>query len=696
MTETAPRKLSLPWWTWVLPFAISSLATQASLLFMGGAPHSMLCFPLPVILAMVHWWGWRVLPGIFGSALLAAPFWGHAEPLAWLSLAAIETLTGVVALLLTPRDSAISGTRRLGLFLLQALLVPVLLDVVGVQVLLIGNQGRLAGFVNLLLADILVVLALTPLLLLLLTPLLKRRGWCLPADHVPFCSPERVHVVPSRTLEVGLALALLVAIAMLAPLNLSGAAFGALAILAAIQGRIAGAVVANFVVSILALALPVSLHQVSPVLWLPETQPFAYLTLIILSLTGLFIAQATEERNRERAAADAELRQSEARFRLMAENVNDVLWISDRNQNLTYVSPSVAKLRGFSPDEVLRQPLVEILTPESLERVQAIVASARQGLANGVPQTQIVCEMDEYHRDGTIVNTEAAVKMLLDDLGEFHGFLGVSRDISERKRAERERDEMQRRLVLSTRMAAVGRLAAGLAHEINNPLTVIRGEVERLAELSRRDDCPAIDSHVEAISASVDRIARITRNLRASMLPSATPQGREDVPMDACEVVLQTVELVRCMYEAQGVTLSLTLGNSSASLRGDPGHFQQVILNLLENSFDAVEHSPRKRISVDARCQDGMFLLCVADTGGGMSQEIAARVFDDFFTTKVNGSAAGLGLSVVRDVVTQMGGKVRFESSEGRGSTFSVTLPLCAAAPRPPNPPAVRMRPSST
>jgi signal transduction histidine kinase len=238
----------------------------------------------------------------------------------------------------------------------------------------------------------------------------------------------------------------------------------------------------------------------------------------------------------------------------------------------------------------------------------------------------------------------------------------------------RELRETQAQLLEAQKLAAIGQLGAGVAHEINNPLTGILGQAQLLLEKKRPGDpdLPAL-RRIEDLSR---RSAEITRNLLRFSQQRLEPEfGRVDLN----RVVRETLTLAEGHIREGGVALDVSLAEGLPAVRGDAGHLQQVLLNLLSNARTACRERPGARIAVETRGDGGQVCLAVRDTGKGIAPEARPRIFEPFFTTKEVWSNVGLGLSVSYRIVAEHGGRIAVESQVDQGSTFTVTLPVASA-----------------
>jgi two-component system, NtrC family, sensor kinase len=233
----------------------------------------------------------------------------------------------------------------------------------------------------------------------------------------------------------------------------------------------------------------------------------------------------------------------------------------------------------------------------------------------------------------------------------------------------RELREAQAQLLEAQKLAAIGQLGAGVAHEINNPLTGILGQAQLLLEQKAANDpdLPALRK-IEDLSR---RSAEITRNLLRFSQQRLEP---EFVQVDLNRVVRDTLTLAEGHIRETGVALEVRLAEGLPGVRGDARHLQQVLLNLLSNARTACRGRPGARITIETRAAGDQVSLVVRDTGKGIAADARPRIFEPFFTTKDVWSNVGLGLSVSYRIVSEHGGRIGVDSQVDQGSTFTVTL----------------------
>ena len=374
--------------------------------------------------------------------------------------------------------------------------------------------------------------------------------------------------------------------------------------------------------------------------------------------------------------AEEALRESEQRFRLMAETIQDVFWIATPGIEKTkYVSPRYEQVWGRDRKELYQSPqnFLEAMHPEDRQRVRSETLAAH---GRGEPfslEYRIIRpdgEMRWIHDRGFPVKGEQGHVIL---------FTGVATDITERKTLEQQ-------LLLAQKMEAVGRLAGGVAHDFNNLLMAITGYSELMKTKVLKGD--PLYGYLEDILKTTDRAAALTGQLLTfSRRQIVCPQM-----MDLNRVVLDLERMLRRLIEAD-IELNIITAPKLGVVQIDPGHLNQIIMNLVINARDAMPCEGRitvetaevdfdtSRQTRSGLAQPGAYvMLQVSDTGMGMDEAIQAHIFEPFFTTKEPGKGTGLGLSTVYGIVKQSGGFIDLDSEPGKGSTFKIYLPRLEAA----------------
>jgi signal transduction histidine kinase len=236
--------------------------------------------------------------------------------------------------------------------------------------------------------------------------------------------------------------------------------------------------------------------------------------------------------------------------------------------------------------------------------------------------------------------------------------------------------DAQAELVQMEKMAATGRLAAGVAHEINNPVSIIQNRLELLLEDVRaKREVPDMDAHLSLMHKHTDRISRIVSRLLSFARKSTTDKSA--VHLDT--VLSGVLMLVKREIEKRSITLKTDIPENLGPVKGNNTELEQVFVNLLVNAMDATDRSGE--ISLRASQMNGLVTVEVSDTGLGIPPENLNRIFDPFFTTKDVGVGTGLGLAITYRIVEDHGGRIDVSSAVGRGTTFILTFPAIPQEP---------------
>jgi len=353
----------------------------------------------------------------------------------------------------------------------------------------------------------------------------------------------------------------------------------------------------------------------------------------------------------ERRRADALLRSREELFRSLIENATDVITILSADGTSLYESPSVERVLGWKPENLVGRPSFALLHEDDLEQVEPTFAAIVAGEEPGPIEVRL------RHRDGSWRTVEAIGRRRRQD-GEWVVVVNY-RDVTDQRL-------LQEQLLHSRKLEAVGRLAGGIAHDFNNLLTAIGGYSQFLVAGFDADD-PRREDALEIVRAS-DRAAALTSQL----LAFSRRQVLLSEVLDVGEVVggLESM-LARLLGEKVELMSSIERG---CRVRADRGQLEQVVANLALNARDAMPSGGKVELAL--RRLNGEVELSVRDSGIGMDPETIAHCFEPFFSTKGAGKGTGLGLATVYGIVTQSGGQVSVTSEPGEGSTFRVVLPL--------------------
>lgn len=365
-----------------------------------------------------------------------------------------------------------------------------------------------------------------------------------------------------------------------------------------------------------------------------------------------------------RKQSEIALRASEARFRSITEaHPVPVMIISLRTGAIVYASPGAEQLLGLSQDMLLGAAFEAVLNDEAVR--QDLWQSMRDG--QEVNLKEVVLERANHQK------LDAALSARRISYQSEEAMVIGLYDLTERKQAEAQISRQQEALQQSEKMAALGGLLAGVAHELNNPLSVVVGQATLLMEGSTE---PKVVSRGEKIYKAADRCSRIVK----SFLALARRKPPEHKPVAVNGLVQSALDLLGFQIRTGNINVVLELTPDLPDITGDADQLTQVITNLVLNAAQALENwdGPR-RMTIRSRDDNGQVTLTVADTGPGVPQELRARVFEPFFTTKSNKGGTGVGLSLCLNIVASHGGQVLIEDTIGGGATFVIQLPVAVA-----------------
>ena len=381
------------------------------------------------------------------------------------------------------------------------------------------------------------------------------------------------------------------------------------------------------------------------------------------------------------------LKESEEKYRLLTESITDVIWTTDLSLNYTYVSPAAEKLQGWRVEEFLKMNAKDMLTAESFEIASNVLSEELivSEKSNDFNRSNTL-EMELYRKDGSTLWTEVTASFLLDENGEPVGLLGVTRDITERRKSEKERSELQQKLERLKKMEALGLLAGGVAHDLNNVLSGIISYPELLL-MDLPKDSPLIQP-IQTMKTSGEKAAAIVQDLLT--LARRGVNTTEVLNLNAIIMeYLTSPEHDKLISFHPGVKVETRLEEKLPNLVGSSVHLRKTIMNLISNAAEAQPGGGRIIISTCSRYVDtdmqgfekvaeGEYVvLNVEDHGEGIAAEDLQRIFEPFYTKKIMGrSGTGLGMAVVWGTVQDHKGYIDVESEEGQGTRFELYFPM--------------------
>jgi len=386
----------------------------------------------------------------------------------------------------------------------------------------------------------------------------------------------------------------------------------------------------------------------------------------------------------DRKLAEEALKKSEKKYRLLAENANDVIWTTDLNLKTTYISPSIESLRGYTPQEVLNQRIEDILTPDSLEYAVETMAYMSEQAEKGMRlHDPFLIELEYCCRDGSTVWVENKISPLRNNEGTIIGLFGISRDITQRKRTEQQ-------LLRSEKLASLGSMVAGVAHEISTPLSVSVisasylndathefGKLWNSAEVENSKVKRYVDKATEASSMILFNLKRSIDLLDSFKQVAVDRIVEERRDFNLKTNIEDTLRSLSPRFKRSAHTVKVECPDG-LEVNSYPGAFSQIVTNLVINSvnhgFEGIE---KGEMVLTVGTKDNTLHFRFRDTGKGMDEATLHKLFDPFFTTKRSKGGVGLGMHIVHNLVYQtLGGRIECKSALGKGTEFLIEIPI--------------------
>jgi|GEM_PF-1060754 PAS domain S-box-containing protein len=375
----------------------------------------------------------------------------------------------------------------------------------------------------------------------------------------------------------------------------------------------------------------------------------------------------------ERAAAlvqakTKELSERELLWRTLMGTTPGGIFQTDESGRIQYANMMLTSMTGKDLAELKNLHWLDMVLPADRPKVQkSWTASARR-------YQSFQMQFRLKNAAGEISWMEVFLSKIIAENGESLGSMGLIIDVTDRIHMQAERDAEQTRLAQASKMASLGEMAGGIAHEINNPLAIIFGKTaqikRQLAGNNETLDRTKILNGLVKIESTVDRIARIVRGLRTlSRNADNDPMQRTTV----AQVVDDSLSIAQEKFKECDVELLLEIQDASVLCRA--AQISQVLLNLLNNSLDALQRLPQKWIRIESRLQNSQVRISVTDSGTGIPEDIRAQMMEPFFTTKEVGKGTGLGLSISKKIIENHGGSFFYEERDGH-TCFVIRLPL--------------------
>lgn len=345
----------------------------------------------------------------------------------------------------------------------------------------------------------------------------------------------------------------------------------------------------------------------------------------------------------------------QARLANVVEYANDLLVSADTEGRIVTWNPAAERVTGFSSSAVKGRPIFELCEDGDREEMRSMIRQLARGQAVNSRELRLIS------RSGALIPVAWVFSCMRDESGKVSALVAVGRDLTERHAFETQ-------LAQNVKLAALGVMAGGIAHELRNPLSVSYSAAQFLKEGA--SDPAFQEECVQKILDGIERASGIIENLLRFSRPS---EGGHMKTINLVPVVHETVRLLSNQGALQKVTVTENYPAGSVLINGNASQLQQVLMNLIFNAYAAMPEGGELKTAI--RHEGGRAVVVVRDTGCGIAEANRAKIFDPFFTTKAAGSGTGLGLSICHTIISQHEGCIDVDSEIGKGSTFTVRLP---------------------
>lgn len=387
------------------------------------------------------------------------------------------------------------------------------------------------------------------------------------------------------------------------------------------------------------------------------------------------IIDVTDQKRAEEA-----LRESEEKHRDLVENINDVVFALDTQGICTYISPRVEPVLGYAPDEVIGRTLSDFIHPQNLSEMI-------NGLKEVISGKSKTSQYRVFDHAGDIRWVRISSRPVFRD-GQLSGIRGIFTDVTEHKKAEEEKIRLEDQLRQAHKLEAIGTLAGGIAHNLNNILYPIVGYTEMALEDIPGDSLAS--ANLREVLLAADRAKELVRQV---LTVSRKTEPKQEV-LNVSAIVRGVLKLISATLPSF-IQIKQDVSRQCGPINADPSQIHQVAMNLCTNAYHAMRDTggilkvildeveiAAKDLPSGACLQPGLYVkITVSDTGHGMKQEVQDRIFEPYFTTKEIGQGTGMGLAMAHAIIHKCGGEIHVCSKPGKGTVFDVYLPVTGKRP---------------
>lgn len=379
---------------------------------------------------------------------------------------------------------------------------------------------------------------------------------------------------------------------------------------------------------------------------------FLILVYLISLLQTYYVKHSWKKVEKVMLEREYELTSKEGYLRLFFEHAEDAIAVFDLQDRVITVNPAFEKLYGWKKEESIGKVL-PLVPPSNMEEVKERCLRLREGRSYTFFETQ------DMKKDGTIFDVQISLSPILNSHGETIATSVIARDISYIKQTEN--------LIIQTeKMKLVGELAAGVAHEIRNPMTVISGFVQMMSE----DSSSPYYEYTKLIQNETKRIDLIL----SEFLVLSRPQVKQFAPFNLAETLVEITQLFQFEFQQKAISLNLKNPYKKTTIIGNENQIKQVFINLIKNAIEAIVENGTIQIELYKSEDKKSIYISIKDTGCGISPQVLERIFEPFYTTKTKGT--GLGMMIINKVIQDHQGTIQICSKQKVGTKILLCLPV--------------------
>lgn len=368
----------------------------------------------------------------------------------------------------------------------------------------------------------------------------------------------------------------------------------------------------------------------------------------------------TEEKKTQNLQLSSDISSiGESVFEQIVEHFPDIIHSVDPDGKIVSTNAFATKLLGYKKSELIGKSIYDIYSKEIADQVkQGFEDLKKSGFKDSV-------ESKLVSKSGEVIDVEIRSLSLYDQNRKFIRTFSIIRDL-------RETNHLKNQLIQHGKLAAIGELAAGIMHDIRNPLTVINAYNNSfLKDAIEAGDKELMLKCQAAIEKATVRIQRLSDHMRNFARSEKDPLSKVDLG----DIVNDCLLMLESKIITTGANLVNNVSGKNMMFSCFPNRLEQVVLNLLSNACDAVENSRYKTVTINAEESHNNITIVVSDEGPGISPENQSKIFESFYTTKEKGRGTGLGLSISQGIIYELGGAITLKSEEGKGAHFTISIP---------------------